>query len=84
MPYFFSGEKLFTATEVAKDVGVVRQTLWRWRRQGRIPLGRRYRDHEILYTCDELDSIRQFSNRLESPDVSSITGKHCKEPTERR
>ena len=60
-----NGQKLFTATEVAEDVGVVRQTLWRWRQQGKIPAGHRFRDRQILFATWELQTIRDFANKLE-------------------
>ncbi len=56
---------VFTATEVTEDVGVVRQTLWRWRQQGKIPAGYRYRGRQILYSENELEGIREFANKLE-------------------
>jgi hypothetical protein len=65
MPLVVSGQEFFTATEVAQDVGVVRQTLWRWRQEGKIPLGSRYRDRQILFTQAELDLIREFAHRVE-------------------
>ena len=60
-----SGQEFFTATEVAQDVGVVRQTLWRWRQEGTIPAGSRYRDRQVLFTRAELDRIREFAHRVE-------------------
>ncbi len=60
-----NGRKFFTATEVAEDFGVVRQTLWRWRQQSKIPAGHRFRDRQILFTTRELQTIRDFANKLE-------------------
>ena len=74
MPLLVSGKEFFTATEVAQDVGVVRQTLWRWRQEGKIPSGSRYRDRQILFTQVELDRIREFAHRVE-PLVSEVTDK---------
>ena len=65
MPRQLNGQSYFTATEVAKDVGVVRQTLWRWRQEGKIPPGNRYRERQILYSEDELNQIRAFAHKLE-------------------
>src|SRR5688572_23321989 len=56
--YFMSGE-------VAKAVGVARQTLWRWRSEGRIPAGRRYRGRHVMFTEAELEAIGRFAHRLE-------------------
>lgn len=68
MPVLVNGREFFTATEVAEDVGVVRQTLWRWRQQGKVPQGYRYRDRQILYSMDELEEIRSFAHKLEPLD----------------
>jgi len=65
MPRVISGKEFYTATEVAREVGVVRQTLWRWRHEGKIPAGSRYRDRQILFTRPELDRIREFAHRVE-------------------
>ena len=65
MPVTVNGKEFFTATEVAEDVGVVRQTLWRWRQESKIPAGHRYRDRQILFSLKELDEIRQFAHKLE-------------------
>jgi excisionase family DNA binding protein len=59
------GTRYLSATEIAKRIGVSRQTLWRWRNQGKIPAGRRYRDRQILFTEDELQQILDFANRVE-------------------
>jgi excisionase family DNA binding protein len=56
--YFMSGE-------VAKSVGVTRQTLWRWRSEGRIPAGRRYRGRHVMFTEAEVETIGRFAHRLE-------------------
>jgi excisionase family DNA binding protein len=61
-----NGIRYLSATEIAKQIGVSRQTLWRWRNDGKIPLGRRYRDRQILFTEDELQQILAFANRVES------------------
>lgn len=59
------GIEYYSATDVLKELGVSRQTLWRWRHQGKIPIGHRYRDGRILFTDEEVEAIRQFANRIE-------------------
>lgn len=58
----------FTATDIQRDIGVARQTLWRWRKAGRVPQGRRYRDRQVVFTHQEVEAIREYSNRLEPAD----------------
>lgn len=54
----------FTANEVAKTIGVSRQTLWRWRRAGSVPLGRRSTGHSVVFTPREVELIQQEAARL--------------------
>jgi len=68
MPVEVHGKRYLQATEVAKEVGVTRQTLWRWRRDGTIPLGRKYRGRQIIYTANEIELIREFAERIEPVD----------------
>jgi hypothetical protein len=59
------GVTYFSATELLSELGVSRQTLWRWRHRGKVPAGHRYRDNTILFTADEVELIRQYANRIE-------------------
>lgn len=68
MSVLVNEKEFFTANEVANDVGVVRQTLWRWRQKGKIPKGHRYRDRQILFTPEERELIREFAHKLEPLD----------------
>ena len=68
MPIEINGAEYLLATEIAGAVGVSRQTLWRWRRDGKIPMGQKYRGCQIVFTYDELETICQFSKRLEPVD----------------
>lgn len=65
MPLEVEGMTYFTSAEVARVVGVSRQTLWRWRQEGKIPAGRRYRDRQVLFTEKEMEAIRQYAHRIE-------------------
>lgn len=60
-----NGIEYFTVSQILKELGIARQTLWRWRQQEKIPAGHRYRDRNLLYTSDEVEEIRQFANRVE-------------------
>lgn len=66
------GVTYFSAAEVTQELGISRQTLWRWRQEGKIPVGHRYRDRKLLFTAHEVEAIRRFANRIEpieQPDV---------------
>ena len=70
MPVKINDRRYLFVTEVAEQLGVTRQTLWRWRRDGSIPVGSKYRGRQIVYTAEELEIIRQFSERIEPIDDS--------------
>ena len=53
------------ANALLEELDVSRQTLWRWRREGKIPQGHRYRDAKVVFTLAEAEEVRQFANRVE-------------------
>jgi len=65
MPLKIDGVTYYTAADIHRNVGVARQTLWRWRKTRKIPQGRRYRDRQVLFTEEEVEAIREYANRLE-------------------
>ena len=66
----------FTAEEVAKQVGVSRQTLWRWRRCGQIPQGQRYRGRRLVFSEEELRAILEFGHRIEPASSGVASSGH--------
>ena len=70
MPIQIDNVTYYSATEVIGDLNVSRQTLWRWRNKGKVPLGHRYRGRQIFFTSAEAEEIRQFANRIEPIDQS--------------
>jgi predicted DNA-binding transcriptional regulator AlpA len=62
------GVEYATAADINREIGITRQTLWRWRKSGKIPRGRRYRGYQVVFTRQEVDAIREFANRLEPAD----------------
>ena len=64
-----NGAAYFSASDVVEFTGISRQTLWRWRRGGKVPQGRRYRGREIIFSSVELDRIREFANRVDGVDL---------------
>lgn len=65
MPIEIRGLSYFTATEVTQQVGVSRQTLWRWRQNGEIPQGHRFRRRHVVFTPDEVRVIEEFANQID-------------------
>jgi hypothetical protein len=68
--------KYHRATEIADEIGISRQTLWRWRRTNKIPFGHRFRDGQIFFSQEEFDAIKEFAFRLEParPSAASQPG----------
>ena len=60
-----NGISYLTTTDVLKQVNVTRQTLWRWRQEGKIPVGSRLRNRQVVFSLEEVDTIRDFANRIE-------------------
>ncbi len=60
-----NGVKYYTTMEVIGILSLSRQTLWRWRSEGKVPPGRRFRDKNILFTESEFRDIQKFANRIE-------------------
>ena len=64
MPLSLDDVTYYTVNEVAEHVGRARETIWRWRRDGKVPNGRPYRDRERLFTEAELQQIHAYAHRL--------------------
>ena len=65
MPVKIQGETYYSSADVSHEIGVSRQTFWRWRQDGKVPLGRKYRDRQLLFTAAEFDRVREYAHRLE-------------------
>jgi HTH domain len=65
-----NGKQYFSASDLAGELGISRQTLWRWRQGGKIPKGYRFRDNSILFTAEEVILIREFATKIEPASVA--------------
>ena len=63
-----AGTPYIAANELLGELDISRQTLWRWRREGHIPTGHRFRDGKVMFTEVEVDKIRRYANRIEPID----------------
>jgi predicted DNA-binding transcriptional regulator AlpA len=61
MPLEIDGRPFLTLSELAGAIGVSRQTLWRWRRDGKIPSGHRFRDGRVVFAETETRLVRAHS-----------------------
>ena len=74
MPVDVDGTQYFSTDDVADAAPVSRQTLWRWRPDGSVPSGHRYRGKHLIFTADELRQIVEYAHRLEPATVIRDTG----------
>jgi predicted DNA-binding transcriptional regulator AlpA len=65
VPVQVEGIQYLTLPEVLQEMQITRQTLWRWRHEGLIPQGRRFRSRQLLFSPDEAAAIRRYANRIE-------------------
>lgn len=76
MPIQVNGIQYITAQEAAEAVDVSRQTIWRWRKNRKIPAGYRFRNGQLLFSREEFAVIQKYANRLqpsEAADAGQIT-----------
>lgn len=62
------GDRYYSLQEVAELVNVSRQTLWRWRQEGSVPLGRSLRGRQLLFSEFELNLIQKKSVEIAAPN----------------
>lgn len=67
MPAEIDGSVFYSCTDVAAACGVSRQTIWRWRQEGLIPIGRSRRGRAVVFSSTELEYIRARAVQLEAP-----------------
>lgn len=67
------GDPYVGSSEVARAIGVSRQTLWRWRQAGRVPAGRIFRGRHVVFTLPEVEVIRAYATRLEPASSTPVT-----------
>lgn len=72
MAVTIAGERYYALNEVAEELGVTRQSLWLWRKNGKIPTGRRARGRQVVFTEAEVLVVRQYANRLESIELGGV------------
>lgn len=68
MPLHINGTEFYTVSDLAEELKVTRQTLWRWRKDGEVPSGSKYRNREVVFTEEECEEIRRYAHRLEPID----------------
>jgi predicted DNA-binding transcriptional regulator AlpA len=65
MPVYVRGIPYLSVAELEAELSISRQTIWRWRKEGRIPAGRRFRDNKVLFTEAEAEAVRAYALRIE-------------------
>ncbi len=65
------GIEYYSTTEVLDAVGISRQTLWRWRQEGRVPDGNRFRNGQVLFSESQYQEILAYANHVEPGALTS-------------
>ena len=68
MPIKINNINYLSVSELLDDLEVTRQTLWRWRQEGKIPAGHRMRNRMVVFSPLEVDEIKAFANQVEPID----------------
>jgi predicted DNA-binding transcriptional regulator AlpA len=55
----------YSTLDVLTAAGISRQTLWRWRQEGKVPRGNRFRNGQVLFSEAEYRAVLEFANRVE-------------------
>jgi predicted DNA-binding transcriptional regulator AlpA len=63
-PLTIDGTTFYALAEVAGEARVSRQTIWRWRQEGKIPAGHVYRDRRVVFSDSETRAVLEYANRL--------------------
>jgi excisionase family DNA binding protein len=69
MPTEISGEVYYTTSEVCKETGISRPTLFRWLRQGVLKETRKDRRGWRLFTKADLNTIKTETRRIEVKEI---------------
>ena len=73
-------ETYYSLRELTDLIGVSRQTLWRWRKEGRVPLGRKYRRKHLVFSEAETREIKRLADRLEPAELEHASSSSSKAP----
>ena len=65
MPTIINEISYIAASELLEQLDISRQTLWRWRQEGKIPAGHRFRGKQVLFSPEEVEVILEYANRIE-------------------
>ena len=74
MPLEICGHTYYATSTVLEDAAISRQTLWRWRREGLVPQGHRFRNGQLLFTRDEYQQILAYATRVDPSSTPSYAG----------
>ena len=60
-------EDKFTMIQAAGKIGVTKNTLYRWEKEGRIVRAKRDRNNFRVYTSDDINKIKEWKDRITDP-----------------
>jgi hypothetical protein len=68
------GTRYVPASTLAVQLGVSRQTIWRWRKVGKIPQGHLYRSKQLVFTVAEAVDVYAYGTRVEPAETTTDPG----------
>ncbi len=74
MPTKIEETEYYSLQEIAEMVAVSRQTLWRWRQEGKMPHGRSFRGRSLLFSESEVTLIKQRAHEMTIPSSKDKKG----------
>lgn len=64
MPKYINNIRYITPKEVTDQLGISRQTLWRWRKASLIPQGSKFRGTQVVFSDEDYEKIRSYALRV--------------------
>ena len=73
MPTEIHGVTYFTQKEILSRIGRERTTLWRWRKDGKVPMGSTSNSKQVYFTAAEAAAIETYAVEVEPINMSDPT-----------
>jgi transposase-like protein len=65
------GTEYVSCSVIARQLGVSRQTIWRWRKVGKVPQGHLYRSSQLVFTVEEAVDVYAYGTRVEPAETTN-------------
>jgi hypothetical protein len=63
----------YSMGKAAKELGISKETLYRWEKKGKIPKAKRVvRNNQRVYTPEDILKIREFKDEIDDPGAATL------------